>query len=182
MTQTSPIGRRVRGTHRELAMLTAERALDRKRLPASLLLNDIARDALAAICRNDAEAIINLPTSVQFRAHVANSTLDGRWRLIIIARAHGAWGHCKSGAMGDRASVVAMAEMINGPTGPSLTNRAEHKPLARVVSTQCDRLDVLAALYVAHSWRHIARAPRPSAAAEASTARRRRRHDNKAAA
>lgn len=162
MTQTSPIGRHAAGTKRELTIMATEAALDKpKRLPASRLLNDIARDALAAVFRDDALAIANLPTAVRFRAFVVQSKHPGYWCLVITTKAHGAWGHCKSGALANHATVVALAEMINGP---DLTNPV--KPTPSVARSTCaDRLGVLAALYDVLFGRHTARAAQPSAAA-----------------
>lgn len=176
MTQTSPIGNRVRGQRHELTLRATEAALDRpKRLPASRLLNDIARDALAAVLRDDAVAIANLPTAVIFRAFaVKSSRHPGCWRLVITTKAHGAWGHCMSGPIANRDLVVALVEMINGPapapvTTPNLTNSAEPNPSVHTASTRCaDRLGVLAALFTALFVRPTVRAPRPSAAVEVS--------------
>lgn len=176
MTQTSPIGRHATGNKRELTLRATEAALDRpKVLPASRLLNDIARDALAAVLRDDAVAIANLPTAVAFRAFaVKSSRHPGCWRLVITTKAHGAWGHCMSGPIANRDLVVALVEMINGPASapvatPNFTNSAEPNPSVRAVSTQrADRLGVLAALFTALFVRPTVRAPRPSAAVEVS--------------
>jgi len=174
MTQTSPIGRHATGNKRELTLRATEAALDRpKRLPASRLLNDIARDALAAVLRDDSAAIINLPTAVIFRAFVVTSRrYPGHWRLVITTKAHGAWGHCMSGPIANRDLVVALAEMINGPDAapvaiPNLTNPAKPTPSVHTVSTRCaDRLGVLGALFVALFMRPTVRTSQPSAAAE----------------
>lgn len=180
MTQTSPLGRHAAGNKREIAILATETALDRrnaapKRLPASRILNDIARDALAAVLRDDAEAIANLPTNVAFRAFVVESRkVPGYWRLIITTKAYGAWGHCMSGLMPSRELATALAEMINGPmpaAAPNLTNVAKPTPSVHATSTWCaDRFGVLATLYVALFGRRAARASQPSAAAEPQTA------------
>ena len=180
MTQTSPIGRRAAGTKREIAILATEAAIDKpKRLPASRFLNDIARDALAAVFRDDSEAIANLPTAVTFRAFVVKSNRRiGCWRLIITTKAHGAWGHCMSAPIANREWVAALAEMINGPAPataavatPNHTNSAEPTPSVHTVSTRCaDRLGVLAALFAALFVQRTVRAPQSSAAAEPQTA------------
>lgn len=167
MTQTSPLGRHAAGNKREIAILATETALDRRnaaprRLPASRLLNDIARDALAAVLRDDAVAIANLPTTVTFRAFVVQSQRSaGHWRLVITTKAYGAWGHCMSGLIASHELATALAEMINGP---DLTNPV--KPTPSVARSTCaDRLGVLAALYDVLFGRHTARAAQPSAAA-----------------
>lgn len=184
MTQTSPIGRRAAGTKREIAILATEAALDKpKRLPASRFLNDIARDALAAVFRDDSEAIANLPTAVTFRAFVVKSRRHiSCWRLVITTKAYGAWGHCMSAPIANREWVAALAEMINGPAPaaapatapvatPNHTNSAEPTPSVHTVSTRCaDRLGALAALFAALFVQRPARAPQPSAAAEPQTA------------
>lgn len=180
MTQTSPIGRRAAGTKREIAILATEAALDKpKRLPASRFLNDIARDALAAVFRDDSEAIANLPTAVTFRAFVVKSNRRiGCWRLIITTKAHGAWGHCMSAPIANREWVAALAEMINGPATapapvatPNHTNSAEPTPSVHTVSTRsADRLGALATRFAALFVQRTVRAPQPSAAAEPQTA------------
>jgi len=183
MTQTSPLGRHAAGNKREIAILATETALDRRnaaprRLPASRLLNDIARDALAAVLRDDAVAIANLPTTVTFRAFVVQSQRSaGHWRLVITTKAYGAWGHCMSGLIASHELATALAEMINGPQSPTpagtpnLTNSAKPIPSVHTTSTWCtDRFGVLATLYVALFGRRAARASQPSAAAEPQTA------------
>lgn len=171
MTQTSPIGRHAAGTKREIAILATESALDQpKRMPASRLLNDIARDALAAVLRDDAIAIANLPTAVTFRAFVVKSHRRvGCWRLVITTKAHGAWGHCMSAPIASRELVAALAEMINGPVAipatPNLTNPAKPSPSAPRSTWCADRLGVLAALYDVLFGRQTVRAAQPSAAA-----------------
>ena len=174
MTQTSPIGRRAAGTKREIAILATEAAIDKpKRLPASRFLNDIARDALAAVLRDDAVAIADLPTVVVFRAFVVQSRrYTGYWRLIITTKAYGAWGHCKSGPIANRDLVVALAEMINGPAPapaatPNLTNPAKPTPSVSPSTWCADRLGVLGALFITLFGRWPARMSQPSAAAEA---------------
>ena len=180
MTQTSPIGNRVRGQRNEQTMQATETALDKpKRIPSSPLLNSIARDALAAVFRDDSEAIANLPTAVTFRAFVVKSNRRiGCWRLIITTKAHGAWGHCMSAPIANREWVAALAEMINGPVvapapvaTPNHTNSAEPTPSVHTVSTRCaDRLGVLATRFAALFVQRTVRAPQPSAAAEPQTA------------
>lgn len=182
MTQTSPIGRRAAGTKREIAILATEAALDKpKRLPASRFLNDIARDALAAVFRDDSEAIADLPTAVTFRAFVVKSRRHiGCWRLVITTKAYGAWGHCMSAPIANREWVAALAEMINGPAlaaapatavaTPNHTNSAEPTPSVHTVSTRCaDRLGALAARFAALFVQRTVRAPQSSAAAEMAT-------------
>lgn len=181
MTQTSPIGRHATGNKRELTLQATEAAIDKpKRVPASAFLNSIARDAMAAVLRDDSEAIANLPTMVGFRAYAVRSRRRvGCWRLIVIAKAYGAWGHCMSGPLANRETVAALAEMINGPTPvaayapaastPNLTNLAKPSPSPVVSTRLADRLGVLAALFVAmFARRQPVRASQPSAAAGAS--------------
>jgi hypothetical protein len=180
MTQTSPIGRRAAGTKREIAILATEAALDKpKRLPASRFLNDIARDALAAVFRDDSEAIADLPTAVTFRAFVVKSRRHiGCWRLVITTKAYGAWGHCMSAPIANHEWVAALAEMINGPAtataaaaAPNHTNSAEPTPSVHTVSTRCaDRLGALAARFATLFVQRTVRAPQSSAAAEPQTA------------
>lgn len=178
MTQTSPIGRHAAGTKREITILATEAALDKpKRIPASHLLNDIARDALAAVLRDDAVAIANLPTAVIFRAFAVKSRRHpGCWRLVITTKAHGAWGHCMSGPIANRAWVTALAEMINGPVipaaTPSFTNLAKPTPSVHPSTMGADRLGVLGTLLAALFIKRLAaRTFQPSAAAEAPPVR-----------
>ena len=119
MTTTNAIGNHVAGRRAETAIRTVEALLanpPRRRVPASFLLNQIAQDALAAALRDDAEAVANLPVRVQFRAiAVPSRTRIGRWRLIVIAQACGAWGHYTSGLINSEGFARGVAEMINGP-------------------------------------------------------------------
>jgi hypothetical protein len=123
-------GNYINGQQAELAIRTIETLLanpPRRRVPASQLLNCIARDAYAAVLRDDAEAIAALPTMVQFKAHpVRSQSYPGAWRLVVIAKSCGAWGSFM-GAPCCETRAQGMAEMINGPA-PLLTNPAEVPP------------------------------------------------------
>jgi len=167
VTQTSPIGRRVRGQRNELNLQATEAALDSRntapeRIPASRLLNDIARDALAAVLRDDSEAIANLPTAVTFRAFVVQSRRHmGCWRLVITTKAYGAWGHCISALITSREWIAALAEMINGPAAvptAALVAAPEHALLATTNLTNAAEALFGPTLHVGHrSARRIGR-------------------------
>lgn len=171
-------GNMVNGQRHELALRVTEALLanpPRRRVPASILLNQIAQDALAAVLRDDTQAVAELPTTVRFRAvAVPSQTFTGRWRLIVIAKACGAWGSHTSGLINGESFARGLAEMINGPA-PVITKPANSDtPLSTVSPSTVQSavwVGVLDALCGAWKAKRgvTARSKQPSAAAARST-------------